>query len=157
MKCIVLVALLCCFGLSYGQGISTQFLEENLLNPMLNSMLNNAVSLLNSQITSLFSGLFGGIDFDSIFGKIKEIYQQLFQVFLQIVNHAESWIQKADFARIEFVRAGDAAEEAVSRLNLGVEFLQPLVNLVQTHIHALISDFQGIIQQTIAAVAKPIN
>ncbi|CAF4475570.1 unnamed protein product [Rotaria socialis] len=143
MKCIVLVALLCCFGLSYGQGISTQFLEENLLNPMLNSMLNNAVSLLNSQITSLFSGLFGGI------GK---------RDLSSLANfNLGQWIQKADFARIEFVRAGDAAEEAVSRLNLGVEFLQPLVNLVQTHIHALISDFQGIIQQTIAAVAKPIN
>ncbi|CAF4012664.1 unnamed protein product [Rotaria sp. Silwood2] len=136
----------------------------------------NAVGLLGQQISGLFSGLF--TDLFGGFGKrglsdlmninigevvnqfaaqVKQIYQRLITVFAQIVQHAEDWIQKPDWARIEFARAGADAEQAISQIHLGVEFLQPLVNLVQTHLQALIPDFEGIIHQVLAAIQHPVQ
>jgi hypothetical protein len=169
MKCIVLIAALCCLGVCAGQ-ITTDFLTDNLLNPMINEIYNNAISMLGQQLTALFSGLFvGKRALPDIFNlniaevlapfiaKVKEVYQRLFKVFLQIVQNAGAWIEKPDWARIEFVNAGVDAENELARINLGVEFLQPLVSLVQQHLQALIDEFQGIIYQVLDAAKHPLQ
>ncbi|CAF1354467.1 unnamed protein product [Rotaria sp. Silwood1] len=173
MKCLALIAVLCFFGMSAGQGITMDFLNDNVVNPMLQQIQTNALGMLSQQISGLFSSLF-----TDLFGKrdlsdrlninlkevlapfiaqVKAIYQRLFTVFVQIVQHVEDWIQKPDWARIEFVRAGAEAEAAVSKLHPGAEFLQPLVNLVQTHLHALIPDFEAIIVQLFGSLQNPVQ
>jgi len=89
--------------------------------------------------------------------QVKEIYERLFNIFLQIVQNAGAWIEKPDWARVEFVRAGADAEVAVSRMNLGASFLQPIVNLVQQHLGTLITDFEAIIIQVLDAAKHPVQ
>ncbi|UJR31478.1 hypothetical protein I4U23_018967 [Adineta vaga] len=107
--------------------------------------LNDVLSVNLSQILAPF------------IAKIKEVYQQVFSNFLQIVQNVEAWISKPDWARIEFTRVGADAEAIVARLDLGVDFLQPLVTLVQQHLGTLITDFQGIISQVLNAASHTAN
>jgi len=173
MKCIVLLAALCCLGVCAGDSsLSIDFLNDNLLTPMINSIYTNAINMLGQQFTGIFGSLFGGIGKRGItdalninigqvlapfVAQIKDIYQRVFTVFLQIVQNVEAWIEKPDWARIEFVRAGIEAEKQVARLNLGVDFLKPLTTLVQSHLGVLITDFQGIIAQVLDAAKHPVQ
>ncbi|CAF1238176.1 unnamed protein product [Rotaria sordida] len=170
MKCLALIAALCFFGVCAGQGVTMDFLTDNVVTPMLDQIYQNAINLLGQQITSLFGGLFGGkralpdlmnMNIGEVVtqftAQVKQVYQRLFNVFLQIVQHVENWMQKPNLASIEFARAGAEAQKAISQIKLGVNFLQPLVNLVQTHLQALIPDFEGIIQQVFGAIQQPIQ
>ncbi|CAF0889956.1 unnamed protein product [Adineta ricciae] len=133
---------------------------------MLDQIQSNALNMLTQQLSQLIGGLFGkrgvsdvlNINLQQVLApfiaQIKQIYQQVFSSFLQIVQNIDAWISKPDWARIEFTRVGADAEALVSHLNIGVEFLQPLVNLVQQHLGALIDNFQGIISQALNAI-KP--
>ncbi|CAF0952273.1 unnamed protein product [Adineta steineri] len=174
MKCIALLAVFCCIAACAGQGsLSLDFLSDNILNPLLDSIQTNALSMLQSQLSSLISSLFTGIGKRGIadalninlpqvlapfIAKIKGLYQQVFTVFLSIVQNPTEWIMKPDWARIEFVRIASEVEVIVSKLSLGSDFLQPLVALVQKHLGTLIDQFQGIIFQVLqsAQAIKPL-
>jgi len=170
MKCFALVVALCCFGLCAGQSssLTSDFFNDNILKPLLDSVQNNAIALLGQQLTSLLTGLFGKRalpinvaevlqSVSQFIAQIKQVYQKVFGVFVQIVQNAGAWINKPDWARIEFVRAGIDAENIISHLNLNFDFLKPLINLVQTHLGALVTDFEGIISQVLDAAQHPLQ
>jgi len=89
--------------------------------------------------------------------QLRRIYESRFTVFLQIVQHVEDWLEKPDWARIEFVNAGIQAKEALASLKINADFLKPIVSFVQTHLQTLITDFQGIIYQALAAAKQSSN
>jgi hypothetical protein len=170
MKFFAILAALCCLSACSAQGLD--FITDNILNPLVNDIYNNAINLLGQQLGSLLGSLFGPIGKRGLsdvlnvniaevlapfIAQVKEIYQRVFAVFLQIVHNVEAWIEKPDWARIEFVRAGIEAEAQAAKLTLSVKFLQPLIDLVQKHLGALITDFQGIIAQVLDAAKHPIQ
>jgi len=174
MKCLVLIVALCCIGVCNGQSASMglDFLLQNLLNPMLNNIATNAIGLLGQHLNDGIANLFGSIgkrDLTDVFNiniaqvlapfiaQVKQVYERVFKVFLQIVQHVEDWVEKPDWARIELVRAGDFAEQAVERMTLSADFLQPLVNLVQQHLHAMITGLQGVVAQVLDAAKHPVQ
>ena len=172
MKCFALIAALCFLGVCAGESLSLDFLSQNLLNPMLNQIASNAVNLLGQQLNDLIGGLFSGIGkrdlnslinvnvnevFTSLITKVKAIYEKVFQVFLQITQHAENWVAKPSLARIDFLNVVANAENELANIHLSAEFLQPLVAFVQQHFQALTSDFDNIIQQALAAAQKQIG
>jgi len=155
MKCIAILMLLVGVTLCNGQDISLDFLNDNLLMPLLESIQNNALALLTSQLGSLFGSLFGKRALPNVnmilqslepfIQQVKQIYQQLFIKFQQIMQNIGNFAQKPDFARIEFVYTGLDAENQASRLSVSNSLFQPLITMVQQHLGALISQLENVI------------
>jgi len=160
MKCIAILLLV--IGVTYGQNISLDFLNDNLLLPMLESIQNNALALLTSQLGSIFGSLFGKRALPNMntvlqslqpfIEQVKQIYQQLFIKFQQIIQNIGNFAQKPDFARIEFVYAGIDAENQASRLSVSNSLFTPLITMVQQHLGALITQLENVITGVLGGV-----
>jgi len=125
--------------------------------PLLESIQNNALAMLTSQLGSLFGSLFGIgkralpnmsnvlQSLQPFIEQVKQIYQQLFIKFQQIIQNIGNFAQKPDFARIEFVYAGIDAENQASRLSVSNNLFKPLITIVQQHLGALITQLENVI------------
>ncbi|CAF1557881.1 unnamed protein product [Didymodactylos carnosus] len=150
MKSVLLVLV---FAVACSGQLTTDFLENNILKPLLDDIYNNAIGMLGQQLTQLLGSLFGKrsaverIDIFQILApyieQVKAIYKQLFSKFEQIVQHIASYVNKPDFARIEFVYAGIDAEQQLARLSLPSNIFGPILALVQQHLSAAVTQLEN--------------
>ncbi|CAF1598836.1 unnamed protein product, partial [Didymodactylos carnosus] len=121
MKSVLLVLV---FAVACSGQLTTDFLENNILKPLLDDIYNNAIGMLGQQLTQLLGSLFG-----------KRSAVERIDIF--------QYINKPDFARIEFVYAGIDAEQQLARLSLPSNIFGPILALVQQHLSAAVTQLEN--------------